>query len=965
MPHNPLESVSLSQLVTLRTIQSSDQHRTIKSIVYTVIPFDDNVPFWGKEIRQITELSNGERTTQIRIGTFLYKAETQQLFLLQGNCETNCKTGSTLQTVIRTGRFDKHSFLESYPPPQMPPWPDNEKYLIDLPFDQFTYKELRNDNLYFFKKGIFHHGHFLEGLWIEYVPGHSLGDAAFLRAYKGKISAKLGVQQVWQESFHDEQGICFLKTTDGIKMYEGFKDHKPSNKWFYTIQLQNGQVHSLRLQGNRTPWTLIRLSDESYDFSYDTAPVYDEYESSCALEVLALEKIVVIQKLLAIEADLLQFELVRPYVAPESCTVPSITSSSTPLKQLILMYILSGTVKGHLIQGDMDDKGLLQGEVVLDEIKREDALIRVEGLFLDGNIVRGKVTERRQNMINILEGRFNESHFFGTFTVINPLNKEKTVYSGKFRRRHGGLTFDVDVGGITRIADINIKKYDISTPEDRLFYDYQGEVECSFPYGKGILTCWNKENTLSCNVRGNFIKGAWQVGGQMIVNRLQSTSMPDEYDISVHNDRTLLSITSVDLSSGHRTTRWTLTRNPNGKMYYTGLNSKGLIQTGPEIDCFKSIETELLALITLHPFVPREVKESVAQDIFGELSALANEEERKQQEKNAQRREAAAQKAQKDALDKKALEDARRIREAQRKKDSEDRREKREAQLRLEQQEKERIEMEQRARRERWRAENMVERMTQTSASYLSIKTEEEYFDGAVYTEDELVERVVPTQREQSLKDFYTKTVLEGLSRGPGEWFYAYKKTDSEGNIHQVRKYVQNIEDGGTESFLMLLQDIYESDDSDEYVLMMVSANRPLLKGCSFTGSATVVVINKKTELITEYFDYQGDFLCTESFYEKIGDELNFEFRRGLRTTIDVAKDVVIEQEGTFDSEQTPICIKPAKRYSIREWEAQSNKHVQLEHYEASRNPYGFYAGRKTALPDDSLSTRDAPTVLI
>jgi len=523
-----------------------------------------------------------------------------------------------------------------------------------------------------------------------------------------------------------------------------------------------------------------------------------------------------------------------------------------------------------------------------------------------------------------------------------------------------------------------MKKYDISEDNsERLIYDYQGELELGLPHGKGTLTCWNKKNTLSCIARGNFAQGVWKAGGKMIVSRLQSTSMPDEYDIGIHKNDTLVSIASIDPSSINRTTRWTLTRRPNGNMYYTSLDRKEFIQEGPEVDCFKSIETELFTLITLNTFVPREAMEPVVQDVFGALSALANEEERKQQEKDARRREIDAQKAQKDALEKKALEDARKIREAQRKKDFEDRREKRDAQLRLEQQEKERIEIEQQARRERdrWRAENMVDRITQTneddtstqtSASYLTVKTEEEYFEGTVYAAAETGERVTPTQLDESLESFYTKIVLEGLSRGPGEWFYAYKRTDSDGNIHQVRKHVQNIEKEGIEHFQMLLQDIYESDDIDEYVLMLVNANQPLIEKSSFTGSAKVVVINKKTELITEYFDYQGDFLCTESFYKKIGDELNFEFRKGLRTTINVAKDSVIEQEGTFDAEQMPICIKPATRHSIREWEIQSKKYVQLDRCEASQNPYGFYAGRRTvagilnpevSLPDDSIST--------
>lgn len=988
MLHNSLNPVPLDQLVTCRKISYLDQCRTINSLVYTVTPFADNVPFFGKEIKQIIESSNQERTTQIKIGVFLYQSETNNLFFLQGDCETNCKKDQISLSIKRTGRFNKGFFLESYLTDQMPPWSDNEQYLIDLPSNQFVSREFRDGDLYFSKKGIFHNEHFLTGLWIEHAPGHSLKEAAFLRAYKGKVSARLE-KGVWQEHFHDGLGVCFLQDTDGIKMYEGFEDSKPINKWFYKIQLQNGKVHSLHLYGIRVPWNITRQTETSYDFSYDNPPVNAEYESSFGTGLLEIGKIVAIQKFIEIEADLLQFELVRPYSEPESCTDLSKANSLPPLKQLILMFRISENVNGHLIQGDIDEKGRLQGDVIMDDIKREGAVIRVEGKFVDDSIVQGKITERCKNHINILDGRFNGSHFLGQFTVHNLLGKEKTVFEGKFRRRIGALTFDIDISCSKRIAGASIKKYAISTSEetsDRLIYEYQGEMASSLPDGKGNLTCWNKANTMSCNVRGDFITGIWQVGGQMTVKWLQSENMSGDYDIGVNKDRVLVSIASIDPSSEKRTPRWTLTRRSNGTMYYSGLDRQGLIQEGPEVDSFKIIETELLRLTTLNSFVPKVTKELSVLRVSSELSALADEELRAKQDKEIKRQEVVDRKAKQEALERQALENARKarevqkqkdldarkeellrlkeqekvakraekakhrqiledIREAQKELDAEERRERMAERIRLEQQDKERIE------KQSWRAKNMIDCVTQTCTSYPAVTTRDEYFEGTVYLEDgTVVTRAHPTPIVQALEYFYTKAVLEGLSRGPGEWFYTYKRTDSEGNIHRVRKRVESTGEGLAKTFLMILHDVSETDDIDEYVQVVVTSNKPLIKGEIFTGVVKIAVINKKTELITQSFNYQGDFLCTESFYKKIGDELNFEFRKGLCIRIDVAKNSVVEESVTVDTnDPTLISTKLHHRYSIRKWEKKSKLHVQLDSCEASRNRYGFYEGRRTA----------------
>ncbi|MDP3559477.1 MAG: hypothetical protein Q8R79_03895, partial [Legionellaceae bacterium] len=364
MPHTILDPVPLDQLVTRRVMTFTDAIRTVKSILFTVIPFEEGIPFWGKEIRQGTELKNGARTTQVKIGIFQYNTTTNQVLFLQGSCETTCMKGRISLQIKRTGRFDSNFCQESYNAPMLAMAFSNDELQQRLSPEDFTYKEFRNGKPYFFKEGLFHVGHFQQGIWIEYAPEHSLGEQAIFRAYKGEISVKLMTdsngEQFWSEFFHDPMGVRFIQHCNGIRMHVGFKNDKPLHEWFYLIQLQNNQLYSISLQAKTSQWTLVRQSPDVYAFCLDA----DGMEVDRAFAIRQFQKI---------EADLRAFQLVAVN-EPNACLPQTVEcekgeaflpvalsalaltekESESLVKQLVLLIQFGKDEFGCLFQGNID-----------------------------------------------------------------------------------------------------------------------------------------------------------------------------------------------------------------------------------------------------------------------------------------------------------------------------------------------------------------------------------------------------------------------------------------------------------------------------------------------------------------------------------------------------------------------------------------------------------------------------------
>ncbi|MDP3560450.1 MAG: cell envelope integrity protein TolA [Legionellaceae bacterium] len=590
--------------------------------------------------------------------------------------------------------------------------------------------------------------------------------------------------------------------------------------------------------------------------------------------------------------------------------------------------------------------------------------MRVEGFYEDGEILRGKVTQTSTDKLGITEGRYDGSHFIGTCTICDWKTKEQVSFKGRFPRRQDLSTFDVEVTGPHKLSNVTLKKYDISqpeyTPDGRLFYEYVGEIQSGVPHGYGTHKYWNRENTMCFVSSGDFILGRMQTRGKITayivsesagvaplkVPTTSSTYSTYELDIDAKS-KTLASISAMEPGTSLSTTQWTLTRRPNGTMYYQSSTRKGAVKVGIEVDLFSTIEAELMRTEGVKPFAPTQSvpgKESVA--VSPELQEMANEEQAKKALKEKQRQ---------DALAKKVIQDKLR-QEEQAKKEAlkaqkEALRQEAEAQKNLA---KKRQLVAEKAQRKKYIAEYEAllaqeeallvaedaparmtvptrEAATQTTQSFVSLQKE------ALCLDDETPAESINTQK-----------ILKALSEGKGEWFYTYTRKDSYGGTHQVKKWIQSresLKNVPNSNFIMILQD--EEESLEEYVTIFLVANTPLLKGAVFTGSAIVNVIEKGSDKIIESFRYYGDFICTENFYSDIGDELNFEFKKGYRTSIDTINDVVVEQEGTFDHDE-PRCIKPSKRYaSVAAWEQQTGRRVQPEQCAASQNRYGFYSGIK------------------